>query len=160
MGLDITAYKNLKVVENPELDEYGDIKNWRTEWTPGESMKWSEEHFPGRGEGVDPDKFYTWEKSFSFRAGSYSGYGWWRRKLEEFKGDSAFQELINFADNEGTIGPVVSKKLAEDFNEHAGAAIEFALTSLGDAWEVWIELYDEWKTAFEMASENGAVNFH
>ncbi|MFD5195046.1 hypothetical protein ACFVL4_16655 [Bacillus subtilis] len=159
MGLDITAYKNLKVVENPQLDEYGDIKNWKTEWTPGESMKWSEEHFPGRGEGVDPDKFYTWEESFSFRAGSYSGYGWWRRKLEEFKGNTAFQELINFADNEGTIGPVVSKKLAKDFNEHADAAREYART-LGDAGEVWLYLYGDWKKAFEMATENGAVNFH
>ncbi|UZD74736.1 hypothetical protein OM992_03295 [Bacillus siamensis] len=122
-------------------------------------MKWSEEHFPGRGEGVDPDKFYTSEESFSFRAGSYSGYGWWRRKLEEFKGDTAFQELINFADNEGTIGPVVSKKLAKDFNEHADAAREYART-LGDAGEVWLYLYGDWKKAFEMASENGAVNFH
>ncbi|MBU8594050.1 hypothetical protein [Bacillus subtilis] len=159
MGLDIRVFKNLTVVENPQLDEDGAVENWETEWTPGESMKWSEEHFPGCGEGVDPDKVYTWEESFSFRAGSYSGYGWWRRKLEEFKGDTAFQELINFADNEGTIGPVVSKKLAKDFNEHADAAREYART-LGDTGEVWLYLYDDWKKAFEMAAENGAVDFY
>ncbi|MCY8813648.1 hypothetical protein P8917_01070 [Bacillus atrophaeus] len=158
MGLDIRVFKNLKVIENPQLDEDGYVENWETEWRPGGSMEWSEEHFPGRGEGLEPQNVYTWEESFRFRAGSYTGYGWWRRKLEEFKGGTAFQELINFADNEGAIGPVVSKKLATDFKENAEEAREFAKT-LGDAGEVWLELYDEWKAAFEMASENGAVEF-
>lgn len=158
MGLDITAYKKLKVVENPQVDEDGDLVNWKTEWRPGESMKWSEENFPGRGEGVEADCVYTYEDSFGFRAGSYFGYGYWRDVLEEFKGDIAFQELINFADNEGVIGPVVSKKLFEDFKKHEKEAEAFAKT-LEDG-EFFIEKYKCWMKAFEYALDDGAVDFH
>ena len=158
MGLDITAYKKLKVVEKPEIDEYGDIVNYDTEWKPGAGMKWSEECFPGRGEGIEPLKVYSWGKSFEFRAGSYSGYNLWRSKLKSFARDSSFQELINFADNEGVIGPIVSKKLAKDFKENEVKAKEFSDTF--DDGEYWIALYIKWQKAFEMATDNGAVNFH
>ena len=158
MGLDIRAYKKLKVVENPQKDEDGDLINWKAEWTPGEGMKWSEEHFPGRGEGINADSVYTYEDSFKFRAGSYSSYGYWRDKLEEFKGDVAFQELIDFADNEGVLGPVVSKKLFEDFKKYEEEAEEFAKT-LNDG-EFFIERYICWMKAFEYASDDGAVDFY
>lgn len=157
MGLDITAYKNLKVVENPKLDEDGYPENWDTEWTPGGSMKWSEKHWPGRGEGVEANKVYTFEEEFRFRAGSYSGYNWWRRKLELFAEGNDFQELINFADNEGVIGSVVSKKLAEDFARNKEKAIVFS-KKIGEEW--WLELYEKWQHAFEFAAQNGAVDFH
>lgn len=158
MGLDITAYKRLKIVKEPELDEDGDLLDWDTNWRPGGSMEWSEKHFPGRGEGIDPNQVYSWEESFGFRAGSYSGYNWWRAKLEEFAKGKAFQELINFADNEGVIGPVVSKKLAQNFSENETAAKEFAKTLDDGEW--WINQYYRWKKAFEVASDNGAVDFH
>ncbi|MGE8207735.1 hypothetical protein ACQKP0_25015 [Heyndrickxia sp. NPDC080065] len=160
MGLDITAYRKLKVVENPQFDEYGELENWDTEWKPGVSMEWSEKHFPGRGEGIEPQKVYTWEESFGFRAGSYGGYNWWRSKLEEFKGDVAFQELINFADNEGVIGFVVSKKLATDFAKYEEEAKDFSKTLGENNREYWMESYYNWKKAFEMAADNGAVDFH
>lgn len=158
MGLDITAYKKLSVVEVPKLDEDGELVNWETEWIPGESMVWSEKHFPGRGEGIDPKKAYTWEDAFGFCAGSYSGYNWWRRQLEKFAEGEEFQELINFADNEGVIGFVVSKKLAEDFNDNMQKAVNFS-ESLGDESKYWLESYLDWKRAFEVASDNGAVEF-
>lgn len=159
MGLDITAYRKLEVVENPERDEDGDfVVDWETQFHPGGSMDWSEKHFPGRGEGIESDKVYTYEDEFSFRAGGYSGYNLWRSQLEQFKGEVAFQELIDFADNEGVIGPVVSKKLAKDFAKHETAAIQFAKI-LGDRSEFWLDRYQDWKTAFEFASDNGAVNF-
>ena len=41
MGLDITAYKNLKPVENPELDDDNYPVNYDTEWMPC-SMEFSE----------------------------------------------------------------------------------------------------------------------
>lgn len=161
MGLDISAYKNLKVVENPKLDEDGDLVNWDIEWTPGESMEWSEKNWPGRGEGLEHDKVYTFEDEFSFRAGSYSGYNWFRKELKHFAKASGkeedFQELINFADNEGVIGPVVSKKLAEDFADNYNDAKEYA-DSLNDG-DYWFSSYENWKQAFEVASINGAVNF-
>ncbi|MES1046340.1 hypothetical protein HYI36_00780 [Bacillus sp. Gen3] len=158
MGLDITAYRKLKVVENPQIDEYGELENWDTEWRPGGSMEWSEKHFPGRGEGIDPQKVYSWEEEFGFRAGSYSGYNWWRAKLEQFASGNDFDELINFADNEGVIGFIVSKKLAKDFKENEIKAKEFAETINDGDW--WFSQYQRWKKAFEIASDNGAVDFH
>ena len=157
MGLDITAYRKLEVVENPVFDEDGVLENWDSEFQPGDSMKWSETHFPGRGEGIDPDKVYRYEEEFSFRAGGYGGYNRWRSQLGDFKGDVAFQELINFADNEGVIGPVVSRKLAADFIKHEAEAKVFA-KNLDDG-EYWLARYAEWKHAFEVAADDGAVNF-
>lgn len=125
----------------------------------GGGMEWSEKHFPGRGKGIDPQKVYSWEEEFSFHAGSYRGYNWWRSKLEKFKGDEAFQELINFADNEGVIGFVVSKKLAVDFAKYEEEAKEFSKT-LGENGEYWLNSYHDWKKAFEIATDNGAVDFH
>ncbi len=160
MGLDITAYKNLKAILNPNLDSYGNPENWHTEWKPGASMDWSESCFPGRGEGVDSDTVYTYEDRFDFRAGSYSGYNQWRAELASFAQGDAFSELINFADNEGVIGPVVSKKLAKDFADNADRDVEYAKTLGYSNGEWWLSKYEAWKKAFEMASENGAVDFH
>ncbi|MGE7623170.1 hypothetical protein ACQKMD_08985 [Viridibacillus sp. NPDC096237] len=157
MGLDIKTYRNLTVVLDPKFDEEGELLNWATEWRPGDSMDWSEKNFPGRAEGIDSQKVYTWAEVFRFRAGSYSGFNWWRSKLEQFSNNEAFQELINFADNEGVIGFVVAKKLAKDFYDNAEKAKDFADTL--DEGEYWIDLYRNWQKAFEMAADNGAVEF-
>lgn len=160
MGLDITAYKNLKEVEKPTFDEFGELENWETQWIPGDSMKWSEKHFPGRGEGVNPDGVYEWDDSYSFRAGSYFGYGWWRNKLSEFKGFESddFKELINFADNEGVIGGFVSCKLFKDFSTNVESAVKYSSTF--EEGKSWLQLYFRWMTAFGFASQSGAVAFH
>lgn len=161
MGLDITAYRKLKVVKNPVLDEYGDPEEYDTQWKPGESMKWSEKHFEGRGQGINADTVYEFEEEdkYRFRAGSYISYNWWRSQLEKFKGNVAFQELIDFADNEGVIGPIVSTKLHSDFYDHLNEAEEYSNT-LGEDGEWWLEKYKSWMKAFEYASDNGAVDFH
>lgn len=159
MGLDITAMKKLRIVENPELDEDGYPEDW-SQWKPGAGMEWSEEAFPGRGEGVDPNTVYEYESAFEFRAGSYFGYGAWRSELEKFKGNIAFQELINFADNEGVIGSVVAKKLLNDFETYENEAEEYSKTVENSDGEWFIYNYRNWKTAFEYASEDGAIDFH
>lgn len=68
-------------------------------------------------------------------------------------GTSPFFELIHFADNEGVIGPVVSAKLAKDFRDNYERAKAF-----GDGY--WLSKYEKWMAAFEMAADNGAVEFH
>lgn len=158
MGLDITAYKKLKKVENPCLDEDGYPVDWN-QWKAGGGMEWSESIWPGKGHPIDPDAVYTWEDDYSFRAGSYTGYGIWRDHLERFKGNVAFQELIDFADNEGVIGSTLAKKLYHDFCIYQDEAKEYALTLKDDA-EWFMESYYNWKRAFEFASEDGAVDFH
>lgn len=116
-------------------------------------MKWSEKHFAGRGEGVDPDTTYECGNAYEFRAGSYSVYNEWRDMLNDFKGTEAFQELINFADNEGVIGLIVSKKLYKDFQKYEAEAE----SAFDDSY--FYTLYVDWKKAFELASQNGAVQF-
>lgn len=162
MVLDITAYRQLTPVENPALDEDGNPEDWENHFMPGASMEWSEKAFPGRGEGVDAKTVYSFADSFGFRAGSYSGYNSWRRELAKMAGvpedvmfterNGPFAELINFADNEGTIGPIVSAKLAKDFDAHLTEA-----EAIG-GW--FLEKYTDWQKAFTMASDNGAVSFH
>jgi hypothetical protein len=95
----------------------------------------------------------------------------WRHE-EMFKGQP-FWELINFADNEGTIGTEISKKLAADFEKMRDTIVK-------EAWEKWpsvddfptvrheneqernyfMKKYDQWAKAFAIASDNGAVKFH
>lgn len=157
MGLDINAYKGLRKVENPKFDSDGELENWEIQWLPGASMKWSESVWPGKGKPIDADTVYEYEDCFEFRAGSYSGYNRWRDDLEKFKGDVAFQELIDFADNEGVIGSELSAKLRDDFKKYHDEAMEFAKRE--DVCMHFFESYCNWEKAFAMAAENGAVEF-
>lgn len=157
MGLDITAYRKLRKADNPILDEDGYPDDYKKQWLPGASMDWSESVWKGKGSPVDSKTVYEWENSFEFRAGSYSGYNRWRSNLEKFKGDVAFQELIDFADNEGVIGGVLSKKLFNDFKRYYDEAKRYS-EEIKDEW--FIEKYKDWMKAFEYASDNGAVDFH
>lgn len=158
MGLDITAYRNLREVEKPVLDEDGYPEDWMYQWKPGASMEWSESVWPGKGFPIKPRTVYEYDESYSFRAGSYSGYNWWRDRLNEFKGEFAFQELIDFADNEGVIGSKLSVKLRNDFNKYYEEAIVFSNTI--KEGEFFIDKYIKWQKAFQIAAENGAVDFH
>ena len=157
MGLDITAYKKLKEVENPQFDKNGELVDWENQWRPGASMEWSESVWIGRVEPLNPQSVYSWEKEYGFRAGSYCGYNWWRDKLAEFAEDDAFEELIDFADNEGVIGSKVAKKLYDDFRNYHEEEFEFSKTLNDGEW--WFNKYRDWETAFEMAKEDGAVRF-
>ncbi len=158
MGLDITAYKQLtKVAVAVDKDS--------EPLDGGEYFHaYANPDFPGREEGVEHHAYYSFVQDFAFRAGSYSGYGDWRRQLADLAGwpsyeavqdatDGPFFELLWFADNEGTIGPVVSAKLAGDF-----AAYQSRADKHHDAW--FREKYTKWRAAFEMARDNGAVSFH
>ena len=135
---------------------------------------YSNESFPGRAEPLEQGAFYTFDfEGEGFRAGSYSGYGNWRRQLAKLAGyqspeavwdsisitSGPFYELINFSDCEGTIGPAVSAKLAADFAEFQSAADK----SVDDGdWDpkYFVSLYNNWRKAFETAADNGAVCFH
>lgn len=183
MGLDITAYRKLTKLDvvfnadgepiDPEtrvpLDHYKQF--------------YVNDSFPGRNGSIEHKAVYTYEDSHGFNAGSYSGYNYWREKLaelvdypaveyESMKGyapsrrmrrDAAawkglcegrpFVELVNFSDCEGVIGSEVSAKLAKDFSDFDERA-----KATGDA--DFYDHYLEWRKAFEMAADNGAVAFH
>jgi len=65
-----------------------------------------------------------------------------------------FMELINFSDCEGTLGPVVCAKLAEDFQEFDDRAKS---AWGGDSGPYAI--YSNWRKAVEMAADRGAIAF-
>jgi hypothetical protein len=180
MGLDITAYRQLKPCAAPEGAATGDY-DYERFFAP-----LNNDHFPGRAAGLDSE-WYEFSRLdgavLGFRAGSYSGYNNWREWLAKLAGypeDPAedlrhrhsggawkadggpFWELIYFADNEGTIGPIVSAKLAKDFAEWDERAKAFSETIDADAESrAWFyRQYQTWRHAFEMAADNGAVDFH
>lgn len=179
MGLDITAYKQLTKIDCV-FDAQGEPIHPETR----EELKYDfrayvSTGFPGRAGMIEDRAIYSAVDRHGFRAGSYGGYNQWRDELAKLAGYPAkpvdryntgnvqqrhdqgawdadsgpFWELINFSDCEGVIGSEVSAKLAKDFAEHQGAA---------DAHEdeYFRERYKEWRKAFEMASDNGAVDFH
>jgi len=164
MGLDITAYRQLTIATGVEVDESGYPVDYDKYWKPSTAaIKWAEEHFPGRSQGIDRDAIYTSAESHAFRAGSYSGYNAWRNQLAELAGikdedrdhldeGKPFAELVFFADNEGVIGPVVGAKLLRDFQDNLPKA-----EAIGG---YFLDRYRDWLKAFEFAADGGAVEFH
>jgi hypothetical protein len=169
MGLDIIAYRGLA---GPIISNDADNGCYTAENDIG---------FIARGEGIQAGATYSsCAEEFHFRAGSYSGYNEWREALAKMAGYPAvadatepvptskhghthsagawgmtqgpFWELINFSDCNGTIGPRVAAKLLRDFIEYQSVADLHP--------ESWFQsLYFEWRHAFEMAADGGAVVF-
>ncbi len=166
MGLDIAAYKKLTKAPDAVLDADGWPVDYNKYWRAHPaSIEFAEANWPGRAEGIEPGVIYAFADQFRFRAGSYGGYNAWRDELARFIGrrsakefwdsgspSGSFSELIDFADNEGVIGPVVAAKLAKDFADNQTRADAFS-----DAY--WRDRYGDWRKAFTMAADNGAVDF-
>jgi len=175
VGLDITAYSHMTPCA--EHAPEGVEPNYDAAEEAGHVIIYNNPGVPNRLDGLTsrcqkPSGYGS--REFCFRAGSYSGYNRWRRNLsvrmlgaepeavwgnpERFRGQP-FVELINFSDCEGTIGPVVSKKLAADFQCNAGKAREvFDPADADSVW--WVQHYEDWLIAFTLASRGGFVCFH
>jgi hypothetical protein len=170
MGLDITAYRKIKLV----CVQDGDA--WEEAWTPDTCTVhlWpgyvNEPQFQEQIAGADlvPDGTYEYEEEFGFRAGSYSGYNDWRNKLalemlgvsaeevwanSEVYRDRQFFLLINFSDCEGFIAGPSAERLAQEFAKYQEVADRHL-----EGW--YLEQYNNWRKAFELAADNGLVDFH
>jgi hypothetical protein len=164
MGLDITVYNNLKFIGNKTLFK-GKKKDKALDTGKLLIMAGDFDRLDNIKEG-----WYTCDEVFSFRAGSYSEYTKWRTMLSEIMlGESvenilenltvedAFVPLISFSDCEGFIGPLTSSKLYSNFTESR----QYALNSVSFFECNWfMEKYDNWTTAFKLASNNGVVEFN
>jgi hypothetical protein len=183
MGLDISVFRKVTFVrEMTEDEDEGD--DWQRRCRISANPDFVE-RFDGMKDGLyevsgdyerassakyeggepDPDRLH-------FRAGSYSGYSWWRSHLAKLAGYSAehrgswdvpaagpFVELVNFSDCEGAIGPKTSAKLAKDFADWQERADAYSVTIEEDgAW--FASQYALWRKAFEMAAGEGVVDFH
>lgn len=169
MGLDISAYSELTPSTNVLEDD-------RIVGITQSLLDQTEKDFPGRTVGLSAGVF-SFRGNLGFHAGSYGGYGNWRRKLsllalgvtpeEVWKWDFdvamvPFYELIRFTDCEGYIGPETAYKLSVDFQSQRSklelkskAKPRLEVTKYG----FW-PLYEEWQKAFELASDCGLVHFH
>lgn len=172
MGLDISYYRQAKFVRAPADDDDG--------YNEGLVRIYTNPDFAERADRL-ADGLYSAEFGDDFRAGSYSGYNRWREELARFAGypptrhdggyggprdlcaaacwegaTGPFSELINFADNEGVIGPITAGKLARDFAEWDARA----KAHQGPLGEWFYESYCQWRKAFETAADAGFVSFH
>lgn len=182
MGLDISAYR-LATKLDVIFDEGGEALDKQTHEPVEYDVRAYVNHdFPCREEGVEDGAAYTAEEGMSFCTG-YGSHGAWREELAKMARYAAtavdngfgratemhsggawaaesgpFWELINFSDCEGTIGPVVSAKLANDFYEWDERAKQHDEANALDGY--FYKRFQEWRQAFEMAADGGMVNFH
>lgn len=108
MGLDITAYKNLKLTNIPsEVEDY----DWEKYVVLYNNLAFN------TFEELNEDYLYE--------------HNAWRDLLEKFASalgtKNIFEKLINFSDCEGTIGPDTSALLAYDFVYYQNQAEAFAV---------------------------------
>jgi hypothetical protein len=177
MGLDISAYNNIKFVsELPYIPDSEDEIDWDSV-DDDLIVLHQNESFPTHCSDLK-DGVYGGNEVHSFRAGSYSGYSLFRDFLSctflgipsmeqyfhptEIK-NKPFYELVDFTDCDGVIGTELSAKLYKDFVDNEA---EF-LVKLSDNfrktdWEFkgFKRVYLDFKQAFELASNNGFVKFH
>lgn len=178
MGLDITAYRQVSKMTGVLFDASGEAIDTATgQYAEYDLMAYVNDDFPGRNDGIEDRTPYSAEESFGFCAGSYGGYNRWRDELAKLSGwpegsyeqygkkwpsysasawgatSGPFWELINFSDCEGVIGSETSKKLVADF-------AEFDAVAKSVDFPRFYEIYSDFRKAFEMASDNGAVRFH
>lgn len=174
MGLDITAYTKVKLIETLE-----DIEEWETKYWMADNDTQTDYIYSGYfkdgnyhkewAEGLEPGGVYKYEDCHSFRAGSYSGYNRWREWLSmlglgvmpetvwknaKLYENKPFYRLINFSDCEGIISSKFSKELAKHFADHQ------SIVDASDSDEYYKEKYTDWRKAFELAADNGYVSFH
>lgn len=164
MGLDITAYSKIVLDPNAEVDGDGYPVNLDDYFIAlPDSLAAAEKNWPGRTGGLAAG-VYKFEDTHGFRAGSYGGYNSWRNELAMLAGygcaadvwgqenpEGPFVELINFSDCGGVIAGDAAKKLAQDF-----ADFQSKVETTG----YFAEKYADWRKAFELAADDGAVEFH
>lgn len=162
MGLDIVAYSHVKSTP-PHDVSYETCQEHIRAYVLSPDMSLS---FLGLTEDTCYQPTDDSER-ISFRAGSYSGYGDWRAVLAQIVGQNIadywqgsvveksnlpFFELLNFADNEGTIGPIAARNLLDDFHTWDDKAREQM-----DEW--YYERYVSWTEACNLAKDDGLILF-
>lgn len=160
MGLDVSFYASATKVEHSPAYPFDDDECWDAHHVLYVS------DFPKQADGLEHHSCWVTEGRVAHIHHSYGGYNLFREwlsktaldvapefvwtKPEAYEGKS-FVDLINFADNEGTIGPVTAQRLASQF-----ASQRSRIVATNDDM---IDRYDEWGTAFALVGETGFVVF-
>lgn len=161
MGLDISAYpRTTKATDESDRTLFGNPA------------------FPGRFTMPDGEHAADGDP-FSFRAGSYSGYSWWRRNLcfqafgvspeELWADDDSFSRflalpivgplalMVNFTDCDGCISGDVAAKIAPALRHVRDNFDEAQLDQMEEG--SFVGRLDNFIKAFEIAAPNGVVIF-
>lgn len=177
MGLDITSYRKISKMAGVNYVDGEVVDSESGQFVDCDLVAYVNPDFPGRNDGVEDGQAYDAEDQFGFRAGGYGWYNHWRDELAKISGwpkgsyeqygkewesyaasawkatSGPFWEIINFSDCEGVIGPETSKKLFEDFTAFDEAAKH-------SNYPNFYQIYRDFRKAFEMAADGGAVRFH
>lgn len=177
MGLDITAYSRLVRVD-VVFDEDGEpMQNGTHEHLHSYVRVYANPCFPGRESPFSDRAIYLFTDCKSALSLSYGGYNRWREALAKLAGytltgfngpfgareqshaaacwqgaTGPFSELINFADNEGTIGSDAAQKLLADF-------IEWDERAKTVDHPRFHEIYTQMREGLELAADGGALDF-
>lgn len=159
MGLDITAYEHVDLVEavSPEGMR---ARDWAYDDVADVYLS-NVDDFVARGDRIVDGIYRPRGKKLTWPMGSYHAYGYWRdalarlvRRPPRSQKPGPFAELIWFADNEGFLGPVTSAKLYGDF-----VAWEKRANRVTDPrW--FPKGYLDFKRGLEVAGGAGVVHFH
>lgn len=71
---------------------------------------------------------------------------------EHYTKRTPFIDLLNFADNEGTLGSLACARLSWDFAKHASARSRLDSRYQG--------LWDAWRRCVDLAANTGLIDFH
>lgn len=173
MGLDIVAYKGVKLVNEPALDEYGDIagKSAKQVVISIGNSEWEQ------GDDLEAGQVYTYDEAMSVFSVPCSSFNDLRDELARIAGyepiinferpnrqyigrvwNDAIEnkrgllyELLNFADNEGEVGTKSCRKILNDLHtvsKRAGKLNEWDQGLLTDLIQT-----------FEFAAVDGFVQF-
>ena len=168
MGLDVSAYRGIKLIDTCDSDEWETKHDWDSTIHLYPAYV-DDSPYPKHLEGGNlvPNGVYTYEEAVGFRAGSYSGYNNWREALSIFAlgvrptivwhdaarfQDRPFYYLINFSDCEGIITGNAAKALLADFDAHSEQCHSLAPDL--------VYTYDNFHAAFRLAVQDGFVYFH
>lgn len=173
MGLDITAYKNVKF-DLPAENEDDDVITFSDYAESFQLQLGSLAGHTVRRYTSECEEYEDYEDSYSFRAGSYGGYNTFRHWIcQRANGVTAesvwasidggysseanfvFGYLINFSDCDGYICKEIAEILYHEFVNNKDKV-------LGNTPEgaYYHELYLDWLNAFDYARHNGYVAFH
>jgi hypothetical protein len=188
MGLDISALSNIKRSEVQDPEDYDSIRIWHNPNFPDhcELEEGSyEETSATRGHRFSAGPYSGHGQFRNVLAQCTLGVKtdtiW---EAEDIYMNQPFFNLLNFSDCEGTIGPEYSEALYENFRDNRERFIrnlkqeidfakvtedplsiepEFILDDFNlsdEDIQYYIELYDNWTLAFELAKDDGIVQFH
>jgi hypothetical protein len=184
MGLDVIAVGKLTEYIGPYSEDLQNtLEQEYMEHGKESSVLVVNSDFPERL-GDLKEGYYRFEGDMDhFAAGSYSGYGQWRRRLAERAWNikvevtmtsygisdnvdydahvnDPFYELVWMSDCEGAIGPKVCADLAKDFAEWEDRMAELSANDDDPYYRAnFMARYSDFRRCFELAAGGGVVVF-